>query len=315
MSFFVNSPHNELRDWGIYVLIHSVIFISCFYIFRRTERFDTDKSARVSITILSVTSMLFLSILSSITREFQAQSYPLYLVVQVFSLITAFFILFLRTGILSSSKYRSEISLMEQVLYEERKQYQSIKESIDIINMKCHDLKHRLSNISGKLTEQEIQDLQQAIRIYDKNIKTGNEVLDVILHEKQLVCQQEGIHLSCMANGELLGFMRTSHIYALFNNALGNALEAVRKVSNPEKKTISISITHDHRVMIISIANYFEGTVRIKDGLPVTTKDDHNHHGFGVMSMRYITELYHGTFETSVEKDIFTLELRIPLPS
>lgn len=40
-----------------------------------------------------------------------------------------------------------------------------------------------------------------------------------------------GISFTSMADGECLSFMRTRHIYALFSNALDNAVEAVMRVS------------------------------------------------------------------------------------
>lgn len=204
---------------------------------------------------------------------------------------------------------------MEQLLHEERKQYQSVKENIDIVNMKCHDLKHLLSNLSNKLTDQEIQTLQEAINIYDNNIKTGSEVLDVLLYEKQLVCQKEGITLTCMADGRALAFMRTSHVYSLFNNALGNALEAVQNITDPDMRIVDISVTRNGGDVEILITNYFKGERSIQDGLPAaTTKENKNRHGFGTLSMKYITEQYGGTLETSIEGSVFSLRICIPIP-
>lgn len=203
---------------------------------------------------------------------------------------------------------------MEQVLHEERKQYQANKENIDIINMKCHDLKHQLTALAGKLTEQEIATLQEAIKIYDSNIRTGNEVLDVILYEKNLICQKENIRLSCIANGEILSFMRTSHIYSLFNNAISNAMEAVRTVENPEKRVISVTVNKVVNAVEICITNYYEGPRTISNGQPATTKENRNQHGFGIMSMKYVVDLYHGTLDVSTDNDIFTLQVHIPIP-
>lgn len=313
MSFFAD--YNELRDWTIFYFIHFSIYFGCFLIARRPKCLDADRSSVRRITFLSVFSALWLAVSSTVTREFQLESFALYNMIQYSALLFATFILALRTGILSENQYRREIALMEQVLYEERKQYQSVKENIDIINMKCHDLKHQLSNLSGKLTEQEVASLQEAIKIYDGNIKTGSEVLDVLLYEKQLVCEKDGIRLSCMADGKALSFMRTTHIYSLFNNALGNALEAVRSVTNPDMRVVDISVAQNGGMIEIEVSNYFEGERSIQDGLPLaTTKDDKNHHGFGIMSMKYVAEQYGGTLQTTVLGPIFTLKIQIPMP-
>ena len=311
ISFFPD--YVGVRDWGIYYLLHIAVYAGCFWAFGRTEQTEGDRYLTRSITDISVAATLTLSILGSFTAEFRGESRVLYIILQVLTIQYAISILVLRRGLLTQWQYRQELALMEQVIYEEKKQYDSVKESIDIINMKCHDLKHRLADFEGKLTAQEVQTLQEAVNIYDSSIKTGSETLDVILYEKQLIAQQEGVRMSCLADGASLSFMSAAHLYSLFNNAISNALEAVRSISNPEKRIVSTTIRRTASGVEISVANYFQGEVRSVNGLPATTKEDKNHHGFGVKSMRYIVEQYHGRLDTSVNGDMFELEICFPL--
>lgn len=314
MSFF--GEFNALRDYSVFYLIHLLIALVCYGVFRQRGDMDADRSSVRTITLLSVFSALWLVISNSIAQEFQRESAALYQIHQVSGFIFSAFVLLLRTGIFSQNQYRYEIALMEQLLHEERKQYQSVKENIDIVNMKCHDLKHQLSNLSSKLTDQEIRSLQEAINIYDNNIKTGSEVLDVLLYEKQLVCQKEGIMLTCMADGRALAFMRTSHVYSMFNNALGNALEAVQNIDDPEMRVVDISVARNAGAVEITVSNYFQGEQPLRDGLPgSTTKEDKNRHGFGLQSMKYVAEQYAGSVQTSIEGPVFTLKISIPIPA
>ena len=41
---------------------------------------------------------------------------------------------------------------------------------------------------------------ERAARLYDANRNTGNEVLDVVLTEKSLLCESRGIQLNAVAN-------------------------------------------------------------------------------------------------------------------
>lgn len=241
------------------------------------------------------------------------ESQALYLINRVFIIIVSVFILLLRSGITFQSEYRTEIALMESMLREQRKQYERNRKSIDIINMRCHDLKHRLADLAGKLTQEEIASLQEAMNIYDSTIRTGNEVLDVVIYENQLACQQEHIRLSCMADGRLLSFMHTRHLYALFSNALQNAMEAVRQLDDPEKKNIGVTVERRADRADISVINYCRAPVSAQGDLPATTKDDRNHHGFGLQSMRYIVQQYGGTLQTSVADEVFTLHISLPI--
>lgn len=82
---------------------------------------------------------------------------------------------------------------MDQVLAENRRQYETMKANIDLVNLRCHDLRHQLDKLQSRLTESEISALREAIDLYDSNVKTGNEVLDVVLYSTMLKCMESGI--------------------------------------------------------------------------------------------------------------------------
>lgn len=313
MSLFAD--FNELRDWSLYFGIRILIYLSLYLPIRHKDRGSADSTARQSIAALSLFSLVVLSLLISITSAHRAESTVLYLIIRAFIIIVAAFILLMRADITFQSQYRAEIASMEQIMAEERKQYERNRENIEIINMRCHDLKHRLADLSGKLTQEEVKTLQEAMNIYDSTIKTGNEVLDVVIYENQLTCNKEGIRFSCLANGRLLSFMRTRHIYALFSNALQNAIEAVSKLDDPEKKNISITVEEREHQVEISVINYFAGDLTLVNGLPDTTKADKNHHGFGIQSMQYVAGQYGGQLTTRCRGEVFMLLVRIPIPN
>ena len=198
---------------------------------------------------------------------------------------------------------------MEQILHEEKKQYESMKTNIDVINMKCHDLKHFFSKLEGTLTDADIAALKEAVDIYDSNLRTGNEALDTVLYEKRLAAEQDGIQISCLADGGALEFVNKSHVYSLFSNAIGNAVEAVKKMDDPEKRIISIYVSRSGPDVEISVVNYYADTLKIDNGLPVTSKKDNGHHGFGLKSIQYIAGLYDGTATVSTRNEIFTLSV------
>ncbi len=313
MSFF--GRYSGGVDWLIYFAIHFALYFIVYWIAGRRHVKETDAESSRLITGLAVVFCAIMVILDSITSVHRTESTALYGVVRVYVLLTACFILILRAGFILQSQAREEMAVMDQVMNQQRRQYESIRENINIVNMRCHDLKHQLANLAGKLTDEEVRSLQEAMNIYDSTIKTGSEVLDVVLYEYQLTCQQEHIQLSCLADGGILAFMRTRHIYALFSNALRNAVEAVRKVSDQERRIISINVEQVGDRAEITVTNYCTEMPDMPNDLPSTTKADRNHHGFGIMSMKYIAGQYRGAMSTNVQNGIFTLSIAIPLPS
>lgn len=314
ISFF-NIPLLPELEWVIYWGTHGLIYIALYFLFGRSRSHEHDERELRDMAVLSLLSILSLTILNSICGQYRTESPMLYGMTRLFSMIMSLLVLAVGSYIVQQQKNRAETALMEQTILSERQQYQRMKENIDIINMRCHDLKHQLANFSGKLTKEEVKSLQEAVNIYDSTIKTGSEVLDVLIYEKQLACQQEGILLTCLADGKALSFMRTRHIYALFDNAVSNAIEAVRQLPDPEMKVISLNVSSRNGMVEIVTTNYFSGSVKFNDGLPNTTTANKNQHGFGSMSIRYIAEQYGGTMNAEAENSIYTMTVRIPVPN
>jgi hypothetical protein len=203
---------------------------------------------------------------------------------------------------------QNENNSIRMLWEEDRKQYALSKATIDTINIKYHDLKHQLHGMN--LPQEEIDKIKDAVRVYGSRIRTGNEALDVLLTENSLRCSAEGIRLTYMGNGADLGFMQAMDVYSLFGNAVSNAVEAVEKLQDPEKKIIDIVTECRGELVSIQISNYFSGSLQIEDGLPKTSKaEEEGFHGFGMKSMKLIAEKYGGSLSASADGELFTLSV------
>ncbi len=197
-------------------------------------------------------------------------------------------------------------------------QYEQMKENIETINIKCHDLRHHIRSIQesagadGRIDGQFLREVEQSISIYDSVIKTGNEALDVVLTDKRLHCELNAIQLTSMVDGSALARMDATDIYSLFGNLLENAIEYESGIAEPEKRFISLTVKLDRQLAKIHIENYFEGELALKDGLPVTTKGEEGLHGYGLKSVRRIVQKYGGTMRVWVEDGMFQINILLP---
>lgn len=216
--------------------------------------------------------------------------------------------------LLEKKTLESELWLANQLRQKEREQYLISKDTIDLINLKCHDMRHQIRAIgqNSQLKSQVVQEMENAISIYDTQLKTGNQALDIILAEKNLYCQKNGITINCIADGSALSFMSELDIYSLFGNLLDNAINAVLPLDITQR-AVGLSIKRHNGFVSISSYNYYTGFVRIDQGLPVTTQSDSKNHGFGMKSMKMMVEKYGGSVTYSLEKDIFNLSILIPI--
>ena len=89
-----------------------------------------------------------------------------------------------------------------------------------------------------------------------------------------------------------------------------DAVEAVQKLEDPEKKVIDILSERRGELISIHVSNFFNGELEISDGLPVTSKkEEEGFHGYGMKSMKLIAEKYGGSLSTSVEGELFHLNV------
>ena len=214
------------------------------------------------------------------------------------------------------TQFQSELSFQRQLWSLHKAQYQMSRESIDIINRKCHDLKHQVAALrhihDPDRREEVIDSLQSAVMIYDAALKTGNEILDTVLTEKSLLCARHEIALSCMADGRQLAFLDPVDLYTLLGNALDNAIEAVLPLPAGER-FIRLRVQEKAGLVFLQLENPFSGTLELRDGLPVTRKEDRQNHGFGLKSIRDVGEKYHGFLTLENRDGLFVLRLSFPL--
>ncbi len=233
----------------------------------------------------------------------------------VYNLLCCLLLLSGQFSLLKSKELAGELDIVKRLRHEEKEQYALIKENMDIINLKCHDMRHQIREIgSGKnVPDDVIEELEKSVQLYDTAVKTGNETLDVILTEKSLRAHAEGVTLSCVADGAALNFIGDGDLYSLLGNAVDNALEAVMKIDEKEKRIISINVSRVEDFVTVCIRNSFDGNIKFDEqGMPLTSKADPNYHGYGIKSMKYIAEKYDGSLSFNVKDGMFKLNLLLP---
>lgn len=218
----------------------------------------------------------------------------------------------LELSILILFKVRSERDVLQQMLEQQREQYRIEQRNIELINVKCHDLRHMLrSRGTGLMDETLLNELAEHINIYDSRMDTGSDALTVVLDKYSMYCEQHGIRLTCMVDGSLLSFIPAYKLYAMFGNAIENAVKAVRHLDR-EKRVISISQQIKGDLLNIRIANYFDGQVTYDQDLPVSGMKNH---GFGIKSIQLVAEEYGGSIHVQNTDDLFILNILLLLPA
>lgn len=227
-------------------------------------------------------------------------------------------ILYLQNELFKKSDMKQELQLMNLLWKMEQEQYHLTKENIALINQKSHDLKHQIKALrkaSKEEYDKYLDEMEDSVRIYEAIVKTGNDVLDTILTEKSLYCKDKEIQVSCVAEGKQMDFVNTIDLYAILGNALDNAIEAVEKFEEREKRQIDVLIYRKQNFLVINIMNPIPERLVYEEELPVTTKGDRKFHGFGLRSIQYLVRKYDGVVNISEEDGCFSLKILMPIPN
>ena len=208
-----------------------------------------------------------------------------------------------------------EMAVLEGIRMEEERQYELSARNVEAINAKCHDIRHHIMDLGSRglvVDAEALADLAHEVDVYDCAMKTGNPTLDVVLTEKGLACERLGIRLACIAEGEVLGFMSPTDIYALFGNAIENAIEATERIEDTEQRLVVVNLCQRMEAVSLSVENYYEGELSWADGLPTTTKGDRESHGYGMRSIASVVERYGGTLVVRGADGVFRLNALFP---
>lgn len=231
----------------------------------------------------------------------------------ILSIIISFLIIILDCTLVLEKKHRRDNERLDALLKEEESDYLASKDSLDILNIKLHDIKHLLQTLDNSTSPETISNIKEGLVEFEQKIKTGNEAIDVIIGKKEKECKEKNITFSCFLNARNLEYISPYEIYTLFDNALNNAIDACSKCDD-EFKVLSIRSERTDTSIKIIVTNYFNlsNKPNIKDGVP-QTKGDRNYHGFGFKSMQMLVKKYDGDISCELIEDTFNLYINLPL--
>lgn len=297
--FFVTVPGLPLTVWTtilVFAAVHAIILYTMFLLERKyrdgsklikiTAR-ELFTAAVLAIAVFSVSNISFAFTGTPFSSQFTAEIYIIRTTVDLGGVA----MLFAYHVVILEISTEREMEHLQALLHMQYESYRISEESIALVNQKYHDLKHHIQLLraaSAAERTEYLDQMEQQIRTYEAQNKTGNRVLDTILTAKTIQCQSEGISLTCVADGQALDFM------------------------NP--MVIHVSAMRQKDFLRIRVENCYSGELRFVDGMPTTTKRDARYHGYGLKSIQSIANSYGGSATIDTKDGWFELRLLLPVP-
>ena len=228
---------------------------------------------------------------------------------RVYQILCSCFILALQYGILERADMSRQMDAMRELIHQQRVQFETSKQNAQLVNEKYHDLKKMLNDFRGRLSNEQIDALQQRIGGMTAVARTGNEILDVLLMEKAVLCTQKEIQITCYASESDLDFVEDIDLYFLMNNLLTNAMEATEKLPVGER-FITINVSRSGDMALVHMENSCEGPVEMENGLP-KSQGDPRYHGFGMKSVARLVDKYDGSLAVKYMDRVFCVDMTL----
>lgn len=252
------------------------------------------------------------------TGKFQTASLSVYLMFLQFFLL-AFLIFFERY--VDSSRQLEHNRLQEVV---NKYQISNLQNRVAIetdLRAVHHDIKNHLlviNKLARQANAEQVAEythsLVESFSSYEKLIQTGNDLLDGLLGDKVREAENEQISVIINLDFRSAFFINSMDVCTIFGNAMDNAIEACRKLKQPEKKFIQINSNQAANYLLVTISNSYDGNVRLYNGLPITSKEKSALHGFGLPNIRRVMKNYGGSITIDIEENhYFVLTLFLPL--
>lgn len=182
-----------------------------------------------------------------------------------------------------------------------------------------HDMTNHLLTLErlyeGNKTEEAkaySRDLKEELARMTGEMGSGNPVTDVILQELKKEAERRGISFHSEFYYPTDSDVNAFDISVILNNALQNAIENIREGGG---RHISIVSYRRNNAFMIEIRNSFVGNLQwdAERGLPVTSKEKADGHGYGLMNIRRVAGKYAGDIDIVLKDGEFRLSVMLML--
>lgn len=318
---YVRGIQGELLKWVELILVYAVIF-TILALMELNLKKDLEElhitRRELRVVIIIAASVFAMSNLSYLDQHglFSGTFVMDIFIIRTLVDLSGIAVLYAYHVQVKEIQIRFEKDTLHNIMEMQYKNYQLSKENIDMVNQKYHDLKHQINLLKtqayvGKSTSY-LEKMEREIRVYETQNKTGNQILDAVLTNKAMICQNKEIELKFIVDGGALSFMEDMDVSALFGNMLDNAIESAEKQQEKQKRLIWLYVTKEKQFVRIRTENYCDEKIRFKNGMPVTTKKDRRLHGYGMKSIKSTVEKYHGSVVAAQENNWFELKILLP---
>lgn len=213
----------------------------------------------------------------------------------------------------NSSRLREKYKLAKMKLELQKQFVENAQKNYQETRILHHDMKHYLVTAVGILSsgnQEEAKEyletiLQKKLPLIGTGIQTGTIAVDSVINAKFSACKERGIDLKANLNTDFKE-VDEMDMSILLSNLLDNAMNGCE---NCENARIDLEISRKKSYIMITVKNSIPASVLLNNPDLKTTRPEQSMHGYGIASIREISNKYNGKVFFREEGKIFIAEI------
>lgn len=230
------------------------------------------------------------------------------------SLLTLVLIAYVMFSMLAEERANHiELLMMRRNTVENMSTANSVMAAYQSVREVRHEIKNHDAYMLSLVEKGEYEKLKKFVSRYAHShevvtgfVSSGNQVVDAVVNAKESIARSRGLVMrAILAVPPDLPYDEDD-VFCLLANMIDNAIEGASRAQNG--KQINVSIIPERGYYFVTVTNPCDpGSIRCDaDGNFLTSKADHEVHGYGTRVIRRIAEQYGGSARFSVSDQTFT---------
>ena len=307
------------------VIIQIVLFYFTRFMIKRTKK-DSTYSLKWNewfvLLIIPVISIFTMSFVSLIIINIEEQLSPMQHIFSILSilgiLMTNSLVYVLYVNMQKDHAKQLEYSILQQAFKSQEKSVEETKILYQSVRSIRHDLKQHFQVALTMLHSGKINEAVDYMEKYNDTVLDGisnkvfcdNDVVNYIINSKSKICSDRHIKIYIYIANEIPEFSDLD-LCVLLGNALDNAIEGVSGDGNNE---IYLELRNVDNFFVISVKNTITNSVLEYNPNLISTKNEKEVHGLGILSMKEVVQKYNGSIEFYESDNKFCCDMLLDIP-
>lgn len=270
--------------------------------------------------ILSQIGFFVVKFLAIVYIDLESRFSFYYLPVQIFLFVEFFILYYIQLKFISKvnanlTLQRDSLSIKNQ-LDLQKSQYEKLSKYIVDTRSLRHDLKHHIAIMKNCIENEKYDELKKYIHDYEHSLCykfnidfCKNFAINCLLNHYINISNKHDIDMNICVDLPNNISVLDSDLCIIFGNCIENAIEACLNLNG--NKFINLNTKTHGNMIIITIDNSYNGILKKKDDIFLSSKRDFKYEGIGISSVLQIIKKYDGIIKFNYNNNKFEVSIII----